>query len=58
MNKPTSYIVAALACIGIFIVYVLVVEALGLKRGGGYFFLIITIGATTATWRAITGASN
>ena len=53
MNKLTSYIVAALSCAGIFIIYILIAEAL--DSGGGTFILIITLGAIAATWRWITG---
>lgn len=58
MTKTTSYIVAVLACIGIFIIYAVIGALLGWKHGGGILPMIILFGAITATWKGIIGLSK
>jgi len=58
MKKPTVYIVALLACVGIFLIYAVIGALLGWKHGGGVLPMIILFGAITATWKGIIGLSK
>ncbi len=49
-----KYVLAILACIVIFIAYVIIGAALGWRHGGGLIPVMILFAAIGATWRAIT----
>ena len=50
-----KYVLAILACAGLFILYsVLGVTVFGWKHGGGAIPMMILLAAMGATWRAIT----
>jgi len=50
-----KYVLAILACAGLFVIYtVLGVAVFGWKHGGGVIPILILFAAMGATWRAIT----
>jgi hypothetical protein len=49
-----KYILAILACVGLFIAYGILGELLGWRHGGGVIPILVLLAALTATWRAIT----
>lgn len=49
-----KYVMALLACLGIFGVYVVIAASMGWKQGGGYVVMVIVFMAIVGTWKAIT----
>lgn len=58
MNKITSYILAALACIVLFFLYALIGGFLRWENAGGIIPMTILVIAMGATWKGITGLSK
>ena len=56
MNKNTKYFLAILACLVIFIIYVVIISGvLGSKNGGGVLPILILLYLLRSTWRSIIG---
>jgi hypothetical protein len=56
MKKHTAYIIAVLACCGVFIIYVWAL--LGWMSGGGTIAVMILVAALPVTWKRIVGMST
>ena len=53
-SSAGKYVMAVLACLGIFGVYVVIAASMGWKRGGGYVVMAIVFMAIVGVWKAIT----
>jgi fatty acid desaturase len=55
MKKNTAYIIAVLACCGVFIIYAVIWALLGWFGDGGIIAMLILMAVLTATWKGIVG---
>ena len=53
-SSAGKYVMALLACLGIFGVYVVIAASMGWKQGGGYVVMVIVFMAIVGAWKAIT----
>lgn len=53
-SSAGKYVMAVLACLGIFGAYVVIAASMGWKRGGGYVVMVIIFMAIVGAWKAIT----
>ena len=58
MEFKMKYVVAVIACGGLFLLYVIIGVGLGWRRGGGIIPMMILLSVVGAAWAAITRSSS